>query len=112
MSLNGIIDTTSAYRQLQAAIVVRAIRDYVEGLTYIRKMAKKKGPLSKFQIDKLKEHKRNVSDCEVFFQSDWFCQLTDYKYDGVDLMNKLKDSLNHANGRKYINSLLKEEEGK
>ena len=67
---------------LRYAIVANAIREYVWALRYLRKPKNKQSTKGINTAEYLK------SDCEHFFQSKWFCTLSDL--DGKEIMDTAK----------------------
>lgn len=65
------------YENLAQAIVLAAVKDYRKALHTLKHHPKSK------PATKMKE------ECEDFFLSDWFCELT--KLDGAELLRRLKE---------------------
>lgn len=68
---------TNPYETLANAVILQAVRDY--------RMARKKRKTH----PKNKDAKLMIEDCERFFRSDWFGELT--TLDGQILLRKLQE---------------------
>lgn len=64
-------DTLTTYSNLANAIIIKAVEDYKEALTY--------------------NNTRTIRDCEKFFRSEWFTFLTDL--DGEHIMEYIQKEI-------------------
>lgn len=72
-------DSSSGYTGLANAVVETAAKDYIKAL---RKLKRNPSCISAQHIK---------DDCERFFKSDWFCELTEV--DGIWLMETLRKEI-------------------
>lgn len=75
---------------LKEAIVMQAVKDYRKALYEVRKA---RLPRSKREI-----LRRICHECESFFRSDWFSQLTSGEIDGERVIEEIRRSP----ARKYV----------
>lgn len=73
------------YRWLAARIVENACKEYITALRFIEKYEKRNRKRDQYEIN---QRRLIVADCESFFKSQWFRELSEM--DGLKIMEECR----------------------